>query len=97
MSVRRHAVTFAMFALLAAAHTWPLAAAPGRWSRVDNGDCSLNAWILAWVVHQAPRNPLHLFDANIFHPEPRTMEASGEFVWVSGDEQVRLYRLLPRP
>jgi hypothetical protein len=27
----------------------------------------------------------------------RTMEASGEFQRVAGDEQVRLYRLLPRP
>jgi hypothetical protein len=25
------------------------------------------------------------------------MEASGEFARVSGDEQVRLYQLLPRP
>jgi hypothetical protein len=80
MSARRHAVTVALFALLAAAHTWPLASAPGRWSRVDNGDYSLNAWILAWVVHQAPRDPLHLFDANIFHPEPRTLAFSEHLV-----------------
>jgi hypothetical protein len=80
MNVRRHAVTFALFALMAAAHTWPLAAAPGRWSRVDHGDYSLNAWILAWVVHQAPRDPLHLFDANIFHPEPRTLAFSEHLV-----------------
>jgi hypothetical protein len=80
MSARRHAATVALFVLLAIAHTWPLTTAPARWSRVDNGDYALNAWILAWVVHQAPRDPLHLFDANIFYPEPRTLAFSEHLV-----------------
>ena len=79
-SVRRHATTIVLFVLLAVAHTWPLAMAPARWSRVDNGDYVLNAWILAWVVHQAPRDPLHLFDANIFYPEPRTLAFSEHLI-----------------
>lgn len=54
--------------VLAIAHTWPLASAPGTFSRNDNGDAQLNEWILAWVAHQLPRDPLHLFQANIFHP-----------------------------
>ena len=28
----------------------------------------LNAWAVSWVAHQLPRDPLHLFDANMFHP-----------------------------
>src|SRR5437870_3493975 len=54
--------------LLTIVHTWPLATAPGTLSRNDNGDAQLNEWILAWVAHQLPRAPLHLFDANIFYP-----------------------------
>jgi len=64
------------FVALAVAHTWPLAADPSSWSRVDNADYTLNAWALAWVVHQAPRDPRHLFDANIFYPEKRTLAFS---------------------
>lgn len=39
----------------------------------DVGDPFLNAWTLAWVAHQLPRDPMHLYDANIFHPEPGTL------------------------
>jgi hypothetical protein len=80
MSWRRHLATLLLFAALAVVHTWPLAQAPGKWSRIDNADFELNAWILAWVVHQAPRDPVHLFDANIFYPEPRTLAFSEHLV-----------------
>jgi hypothetical protein len=80
MSWRRHAATLAFFTAFAIVHTWPLAAAPRAWSRIDNGDYSLNAWILAWVAHQAVRDPVHLFDANIFYPEPRTLAFSEHLV-----------------
>ncbi len=68
---------------LAVLHTWPLAANPGVLSRHDNADAMLNEWIVAWVAHQAPRAPLHLFDANIFHPEPRAL-AFSEHMTVQG-------------
>jgi hypothetical protein len=68
---------------LAVLHTWPLATAPGALSRHDNADAMLNEWIVAWVTHQAPRDPLHLFDANIFHPEPRAL-AFSEHMTVQG-------------
>ena len=55
--------------LLAIVHTWPLATDPGTLSRNDNADAELNEWILAWVAHQLPRAPAHLFDGNIFYPE----------------------------
>jgi hypothetical protein len=59
---------FAACLLLAVLHTWPLALHPGRYSRNDNADAQLNEWILAWVAHQLPRDPAHMFEANIFYP-----------------------------
>ena len=63
-------------ALLAIVHTWPLATAPGTLSRNDNGDAQLNEWIMAWVAHQLPRDPAHLFQGNIFYPAPDTLAYS---------------------
>jgi hypothetical protein len=68
--------TLALFVGLAILHTWPLASAPGRLSRNDNGDFILHEWIMAWVAHQVVTNPLHLFDANIFFPEKYTLAYS---------------------
>ena len=62
--------------LLAVVHTWPLATAPGRLSRNDNGDTVLNEWTIAWIAHEVVRDPLHLFDANVFHPERHTLALS---------------------
>jgi len=39
-------------------------------------DSLFNVWRLAWVAHQLPRDPLHLFDANIFFPERATLAYS---------------------
>ncbi len=66
----------ALFASLAILQTWPLASDPAHLTRNDNADTILNEWIIAWVAHQAPRDPLHLFQANIFHPEPNTLAFS---------------------
>jgi hypothetical protein len=63
----------AVYALLAVVHTWPLATDPAHLSRNDSGDALLNAWAIAWVAHQLPRDPVHLFDANIFYPERLTL------------------------
>ena len=66
----------ALFVALAILHTWPLATDLGGLSRNDNADAQLNEWIVAWVAHQLPRDPIHLFDANIFYPEPRALAFS---------------------
>ena len=83
VSVRRHLAVLGLFAALAVLHTWPLAQAPGSLSRHDNGDALLNEWAVAWVAHQLPRDPLHLFDANIFFPERNTL-AFSEHLFVQG-------------
>ena len=66
-------VTF-FFAALTVAATWPQAVQPG--SVPPNQDAWLNMWRLAWIAHQLPRDPLHLFDANIHYPEPATLAYS---------------------
>jgi hypothetical protein len=62
--------------LLAILHTWPLITAPGTLSRNDNADAQLNEWAIAWIAHQLPRAPAHLFDGNIFYPERRALAFS---------------------
>ena len=70
--VSRRAVGRAVgiFLLLAVVHTWPLITDLNHLSG-GNDDEWLNAWAISWVAHQLPRDPLHLFDVNIFHPEPQ--------------------------
>ncbi|MGE0456010.1 MAG: hypothetical protein AB7O37_22035 [Vicinamibacteria bacterium] len=75
----RRAQTLAAAGVLATAavvHTWPLATAPATLSRFDNADAQLNAWIVAWIGHALRAQPLRLFDANIFYPEPRSLAFS---------------------
>ena len=88
----RRLAQLAFFAALAVIHTWPLAAGLTTWSRLDNADTALNAWILAWVAHQLPIDPAHLFDANIFYPEPRTL-AFSEHMVVQGVMGLPLFAL----
>jgi hypothetical protein len=76
ISPRLAAAALALFTLLAVFHTWPLASAPASLSRHDIADAMLNEWAVAWVAHQLPRDPLHLFDANIFYPERNTLAFS---------------------
>jgi hypothetical protein len=70
-----------LFALLATLHTWPLATDPAHLTRLDNDDTAFNTWVVAWVAHQAVRDPLHLFQAPIFHPAPDAL-AFSEHIFV---------------
>ena len=76
----RRLALLALFVLLAVAHTWPLASAPGTLTRHDNADTYLNQWTLAWVAHALPRQPLHLFDANIFYPARHALAFSEHLI-----------------
>ncbi len=42
----------------------------------DDGDPLMVTWVLAWVAHQLPRAPAHLFDANIFYPDRNALAFS---------------------
>lgn len=72
----RRGAALALCVALALVHTWPLVTAPSALSRTDSADGLLNQWILAWNAHALVRQPLALFHANIFHPEPRTLAFS---------------------
>jgi hypothetical protein len=65
-------LAFLAYSAVTVAVLWPLAMAPGA-RAIRNADTYGNAWALAWVVHQAVRDPLHLFDANGFHPLPNSL------------------------
>jgi hypothetical protein len=60
---------------LTVAVTWPQAMHLST-SVTDFGDPLLNSWTLAWVAHQLPADPRHLFDAPIFYPETGTLAYS---------------------
>ena len=46
----------------------------------DDGDPLIVTWVLAWVAHQLPSAPAHLFDANIFYPNADTLAYSETLV-----------------
>jgi hypothetical protein len=60
-----------LFAILTAVFTWPQVLHP--LSVPDNIDAYFNMWRVAWIAHQLPVNPTHLFDANIYYPQARTL------------------------
>jgi hypothetical protein len=75
-SVRKTtAAALLFFAILSLVLTYPLALHLGD-AVEDRQDALLNVWITAWDGHQLLTDPLHLFDANIFYPYPRTLAYS---------------------
>jgi hypothetical protein len=73
--MRRAVATTVFFVALTTYITWPqgrdLAGTVGL-----HGDALFSVWRLAWIAHQLARDPLALFDANIFWPEPHTLAFS---------------------
>jgi hypothetical protein len=63
----REGAIFTLYLLVAIALTWPLATHLST-AVSDQGDPLLNAWILDWTCHALVTQPLHLFDAPMFHP-----------------------------
>lgn len=61
---------------LAVAVTWPVASRPAHVGRVDSGDGQYSIWNVAWVSRALTSDPLHVFDANIFHPAKGTLAYS---------------------
>ena len=66
------ALAFVLFAGLTAVMTYPQVFHMMDGVH-DDGDPLMVTWVLAWVAHQLPRAPAHLFDANIFYPERNTL------------------------
>jgi hypothetical protein len=64
-----------LFVVLSLVLTYPLALHLAE-AVEDRQDALLNVWITAWDGHQLLNDPLDFFDANIFHPYPRTLAYS---------------------
>ena len=100
---RALALAAIVFVLLTAVMTYPQVRFLTRTVVPDYGDPLLSIWRLSWVAYQLPRDPLHLFDANIFHPERNALAFSdamivpslmvAPLVW-SGVHQVIAYNVL---
>jgi hypothetical protein len=74
----RLALLVLIFSAIAAALTWPQVA---RLDSVpDLGDPLFSIWRIAWVSHQIVRDPLHLFDGNMFFPERLTLTYSDSVI-----------------
>jgi hypothetical protein len=76
----RRLAELGLFVGLTLLHTWPLASDPARLSRLDNNDTAFNTWVIAWVQHTLPRDPLHLFEAPVFYPEQHTLAYSEHMI-----------------
>ena len=69
------ALTLALFVALTAVMTYPQVLRMSDGVH-DPADPLMVTWVLAWVAHQLPRAPAHIFDANIFYPERNTLAYS---------------------
>ena len=84
----------ALFVALTLVATYPVIRAPASLAYFDHSDAKLNMWIMAWDAHALRHDPLNLFNANIFFPEPRTLAYSetllgyfplfGPILWLGG-------------
>jgi hypothetical protein len=70
----------ALYSGLTAVMTYPQVRDLGNAVSLDQGDALFSTWRLAWVAHQLPRDPLRLFDGNIFYPETRTLAFSDSMI-----------------
>nr|WP_147315615.1 hypothetical protein [Asanoa ferruginea] len=57
---------------LATVMTWPTLRHPTRTIPSDTGDPTMQAWQMAWSGHALRTDPLSLWQANAFHPEPNS-------------------------
>jgi hypothetical protein len=69
------ALTLALFVVLTAVMTYPQVLRMSDGVH-DPADPLMVTWVLAWVAHQLPNAPAHIFDANIFYPERNTLAYS---------------------
>jgi hypothetical protein len=73
MSRRERLLVVCAGAALTALLLYPISIHPGRHARADSSDGQFSLWNVAWVARTIAVDPVHLFDANIFHPHRRTL------------------------
>jgi hypothetical protein len=69
----------ALFALLTVLMTWPQTRVLAT-EATPHQDVYFNMWRLEWFAHALTAQPSHVFDANIFHPEPDTLALSDAMI-----------------
>lgn len=69
-SFTSHALVMGIFVVATVYGTWPIAKQPGSHVPINLLDSMENAWIFGWIANAIIRNPLGIFHANIFFPEP---------------------------
>jgi hypothetical protein len=80
VSLRRALLATAFLAILTGYLTWPQGLYMS--SRVANhDDAFFSMWRLGWIAHALKSDPAHLYDANIFYPEPRTLAYSDAVIF----------------
>jgi hypothetical protein len=62
--------------ILVVVNTWPLAPQLAEVGRADSYDGQYGLWQAAWVARALVTDPLHVYDANIFHPHTTTLAFS---------------------
>jgi hypothetical protein len=97
----RLATLVAGFSALTAALTWPQVRFLNQVP--DVGDPLFSVWRIAWISRQIVRDPVRLFDANMFYPERLTLTysdsvivpglLSAPFFWI-GVHPILIYNLL---
>src|SRR5262245_36425302 len=80
--LRETALAALFFFIATIVLTWPIAA------HIDDGladlwDAKFCGWVLHWDYRQLFRDPLHLFDTNIFYPARDTLAFSENFLGVA--------------
>ncbi len=70
------ALVVLLYAALTAVMTYPQVTRMSDTVAINDGDPLFSTWRLAWIAHQLPRDPAHLFNANIFYPERLTLAFS---------------------
>ncbi|HET7220309.1 MAG TPA: hypothetical protein VFJ02_19775 [Vicinamibacterales bacterium] len=68
-----------VFIAMTSVMTWPQVLVLATHAR-DHHDVYFNLWRLAWVAHALVEAPEHLYDGNIFYPEPRTLTYSDAMI-----------------
>lgn len=76
-ALRRALVAAALFLGVTFAFLHPLVSARAT---LPNGDLLGHAWGLAWVNRQLFREPLRLYDANIYYPEPKSLRLTESLI-----------------
>jgi hypothetical protein len=90
--VKRAALLYAVLTIVLA---WPLSIHPATTVLSDAPDENLYLWTLAWDAHAFVRQPLRIFDANIYYPARRTLAYSenligsavlaAPIIWITGN------------